>query len=97
MINGSHWPTILLLLALTLTTCTGLSPAPQPPCPDHLLQRIEQQVGTGDGQGHGPDIGSAEWHSVVEFRLGIRDNTDVPEPATRAWCAFILEQHGTIP
>lgn len=97
MINRNHRPPVLLLFTLTLTTCTGLSPDAQSPCPDHLLQRIEQQVGTGDGRGHGPDIGSAEWYSVVEFRLGIRDNAAVPAPGTEAWCSFILQQPGTDP
>ncbi|WMC11684.1 MliC family protein [Oceanimonas pelagia] len=44
---------------------------------------------TGDGLGHGPDAGSGEWKSVVEFRLGIRGATGVPERETQAWCEYI--------
>jgi hypothetical protein len=49
-------------------------------------------VTTGDGQGHGPDIGSDEWRSVVEFKLGIRGNPAVPSRASREWCHYIDEQ-----
>jgi hypothetical protein len=41
---------------------------------------------TDDGQGHGPDIGSDEWKSVIEFRLGIRGKPDLPARASEAWC-----------
>lgn len=44
---------------------------------------------TGDGQRHGPDIGSDEWKSVVEFKLGIRDKPDVPRQNREAWCRHI--------
>jgi hypothetical protein len=49
-------------------------------------------VTTGDGQGHGPDIGSDEWRSVVEFKLGIRGNPAVPPSNTDAWCRFVDER-----
>ncbi|GJL53978.1 MAG: lipoprotein [Nitrospirales bacterium] len=44
---------------------------------------------TGDGQGHGPDVGSEEWKSVVEFKLGIRDKPNVPNRDSIAWCRQI--------
>lgn len=59
------------------------------PCLPETLERIEQQVPTGDGQGHGPDIGSDEWHSVVEFKLGVRGEDSVPTRNTQQWCAFV--------
>ena len=46
-------------------------------------------VGVGDGHGHGPDLGSLEWRSAVEFKLGIRDDPAVPAPDSEAWCAHI--------
>ena len=42
-----------------------------------------------DSAGHGPDIGSAEWMSAVEFKLGLRGGADVPELGTPAWCERI--------
>ena len=59
------------------------------PCSTPWLQMVEKTLSTGDGQGHGPDLGSSEWRSVVEFKLGIRGNPDVPDRATEAWCAYI--------
>ena len=53
-------------------------------CDSQTLGTIERQVPTGDGRGHGPDVGSAEWYSVVEFRLGVRDAPGVPERGTQA-------------
>ena len=47
---------------------------------------------TGDGQGHGPDIGSDEWRSVVEFKLGIRDDPSTPTRDSEDWCAYIDER-----
>ena len=50
---------------------------------------IEQKLKTSDSHGHGPDIGSNEWMSVVEFKLGLRGETFVPRRNTPAWCKFI--------
>lgn len=59
------------------------------PCSTQWQQMVEKTLSTGDGQGHGPDLGSSEWRSVVEFKLGIRGNPDVPDRASEAWCAYI--------
>ena len=59
------------------------------PCSTPWLQMVEKTLSTGDGQGHGPDLGSSEWRSVVEFKLGIRGNPDVPDRDSEAWCAYI--------
>ncbi|MGM0563528.1 MAG: hypothetical protein ACQES2_04270 [Pseudomonadota bacterium] len=61
-------------------------------CDSQTLGTIEQQIPTGDGRGHGPDVGSDEWYSVVEFRLGVRGSSGVPERGTQAWCDFVLSQ-----
>jgi uncharacterized protein len=58
-------------------------------CSDSWYRAMEEQVPTGDGHAHGPDVGSAEWKSVVEFKLGIRDKPDVPARDTEAWCRHI--------
>ena len=58
-------------------------------CSDAWYRIIEEKVPTGDGQGHGPDVGSDEWKSVVEFKLGIRDKPDVPRRDSEAWCRHV--------
>lgn len=59
------------------------------PCSEEWFRYVESQLGTGDGAGHGPDVGSAEWKSVVEFKLGIRDDPQVPNVASDTWCDYI--------
>ena len=58
-------------------------------CTQQWYRFIEDKVATGDAQGHGPDLGSTEWQSVVEFKLGIRGKTEVPQRNSEAWCHFI--------
>ena len=53
---------------------------------------VESAVSTGDGRGHGPDPGSEEWRSTVEFRLGIRGIPEVPSRMTEDWCRYIDAQ-----
>ncbi|MCC4262916.1 MliC family protein [Oceanimonas baumannii] len=78
---------ILLLLTIpALSACTQTTVAP---CSPEWAEWVEQKVNTGDGQGHGPDLGSGEWKSVVEFRLGIRGDASVPAHDTPAWCEHI--------
>ncbi|MDP5290942.1 MliC family protein [Oceanimonas sp. CHS3-5] len=60
-----------------------------PLCSPEWAQWVEQKVQTGDGRGHGPDTGTDEWKSVVEFRLGIRGDAAVPARETQAWCEHI--------
>lgn len=62
------------------------------PCTEAWFWQLETVLGTGDGMGHGPDIESSEWMSVVEFRLGIRDDPGTPEAGTPTWCAFVDRQ-----
>lgn len=61
------------------------------PCTDGWYEFVESVIPTGDGMGHGPDVGSEEWKSVVEFKLAIRDNPEVPDPSSEEWCTFIDE------
>ncbi|MDX1269510.1 MAG: MliC family protein, partial [Oceanisphaera sp.] len=61
-------------------------------CSESWSRAIEEAVATGDGQGHGPDIGSDEWKSVIEFKLGIRGQPQVPPRNTAAWCQYIDRQ-----
>ena len=61
-------------------------------CTDEWYQFVEEHISTGDGQGHGPDLGSSEWRSVVEFKLGIRDDPKVPPIDSAQWCCYINER-----
>lgn len=58
-------------------------------CTESWYQSVEQAIPSGDGMGHGPDIGSEEWKSVIEFKLGIRGNADVPDRDSKEWCNYI--------
>ena len=62
------------------------------PCSGPWYRRVEASLMTGDGQGHGPDIGSDEWKSVVEFRLGLRGQAGVPARDTAAWCDYVQQR-----
>ncbi|QOL25952.1 hypothetical protein LP316_01145 [Thalassotalea sp. LPB0316] len=59
------------------------------PCTPAWYQAVEAKVTTGDGLGHGPDVGSDEWKSVIEFKLGIRGDPSIPERNTPQWCEYI--------
>ena len=65
------------------------SPAAEIPCSASWYPFIEKSVATGDGHGHGPDVGSAEWKSVIEFKLGIRGQPNLPDRDSEAWCRHI--------
>ena len=83
-----------LVVGLMLAACGQggeVNPGPEP-CSGEWQQWVESRVTTGDGHGHGPDIGSDEWRSVVEFKLGIRGDPTVPSRDSDEWCRFIDEQ-----
>jgi uncharacterized protein len=58
-------------------------------CSDSWYRFIDDMVTTSDNQGHGPDIGSDEWKSVIEFKLGIRNQPNLPDRDSEAWCRQI--------
>jgi len=86
-------PTFLLFPVLA--GCAGSSPNAAAPadraCDQAAYRVIEERVGSGDGRGHGPDVGSDEWKSVIEFRLGLRGSDATPPRESEAWCAYIEE------
>ncbi len=59
------------------------------PCTKEWNQFVDQKLVSGDGQGHGPDLGSDEWKGVVEFKLGIRGQADLPARDSDDWCQLI--------
>jgi uncharacterized protein len=58
-------------------------------CSDSWYQFIEKTLATSDNQGHGPDVGSDEWKSTIEFKLGIRNEPNLPDRNSQAWCRHI--------
>ncbi|NWN90769.1 hypothetical protein HLV39_04560 [Marinobacter adhaerens] len=84
----------ICLLVLTTAACTApdTQSLETQVCSEEWFEKVERQIPTGDGQGHGPDTGSLEWRSVVEFRLGIRGNEAVPARDSDQWCNYIDEQ-----
>ena len=86
---------IRLLLAtfgalVTTAALAAQSPAP-PLCSDAWNRMIDAKVTSGDGRGHGPDIGSDEWKGTIEFRLGVRGKPGIPPRSSEAWCRTIDE------
>jgi hypothetical protein len=71
------------------TTAVIAEPMQLVPCSEAWYAEIEAALGTADGQGHGPDAGSDEWQSAIEFKLGVRGDPEVPARASEQWCAYI--------
>ncbi|MGS0677266.1 hypothetical protein [Shewanella sp. 0m-4] len=63
------------------------------PCDYAWFKKVEQQLQTGDGQGHGPDLGSMEWRSVIEFKLGIGGDDSIVSVDSDLWCDYIDKQY----
>jgi len=83
---------VFLILVVAYVEATNIDKPPSEMsvlCSQPWEQFIEENVPTGDGSGHGPDLGSDEWKSVVEFKLGIQDKPGVPEQDTESWCRYI--------
>ncbi|MDH5671825.1 MAG: hypothetical protein OEZ06_06720 [Myxococcales bacterium] len=64
------------------TTATG-------PCSAAWYEHVEHSLHVADSEGHGPDLGSAEWKATVERRLGVDADPAFPEPGTAAWCSRV--------
>lgn len=59
------------------------------PCSAAWFTFVESKIQSSDAAGHGPDIGSLEWKSAVEFKLAIRGNSNTPDASTNQWCEYI--------
>lgn len=89
--------TIVMAVACMLAADVSAGAGPGAPdrgaagalCQPEWLASVAAVIPTDDGHGHGPDIGSDEWKSVVEFRLGLRGRADVPARNDPAWCALV--------
>ena len=86
----AKWLSVLLIVAAGLAHAgESRSPESGVVCSAAWYRSIEKKVTTGDGEGHGPDLGSEEWKSVIEFKLGIRGKPDVPSRSSPTWCSYI--------
>ncbi len=77
----------VVLAAINVGASAGGEPTH--PCTDEWNQFVDEKLVSGDGQGHGPDLGSDEWKGVIEFKLGIRDQVDLPNRDSDDWCQLI--------
>lgn len=78
-------------MLLIIAGC-GFTPPEAPKfqtCNASWFAKIEAQINTGDTARHGPDLGSLEWRSVIEFKLNIRGNSDLPSLNSQDWCDYI--------
>lgn len=62
------------------------------PCSKVWMVFVEDRLITSDGQGHGPDLGSDEWKSVIEFKLNVRGEAEVPNRNSAEWCYYVDEK-----
>jgi len=67
----------------------GANLAAPPLCSEAWNRMIDMKVTSGDGRGHGPDIGSDEWKGTIEFRLGVRGKPELPPRTSEDWCRAI--------
>lgn len=79
----------LAIFFIVVASCAYAGTQTSVPCSDSWYRWVEENVSAGDGQGHGPDVGSDEWKSVVEFKLGIRGKPNVPDHDSESWCQYI--------
>ena len=81
---------LIILVVLAAVSLAAAAGAEAPiPCTAQWYQWVEHKLVSGDGQGHGPDIGSDEWKSVIEFKLGIRGQSQLPVRDSEDWCQLI--------
>lgn len=82
---------LLSFLLCVLSACQSQNVQTETPelCTESWYHAVESAISSGDGLGHGPDVGSEEWKSVIEFKLGIRGNPNVPDRNSLEWCNYI--------
>lgn len=80
---------VLFLLILTGCSVIDVSDSKANVCSADWYALVENQVLTSDDHGHGPDVGSNEWRSVVEFKLGVRGDKKNPPIESDQWCKYI--------
>ena len=92
MMHGFARHTLPVALACLAYACATNGLARPVPCSPEWFSAVEAELDSTDGMGHGPDVGSDEWRSVVEFRLGIRGQSGIPPRQSDAWCRYIEDE-----
>ena len=80
---------IIFVLLVAANLPAGAGSEALIPCTEEWYQFVEHKLVSGDGQGHGPDLASDEWKSVIEFKLGIRGQSQLPARDSEDWCRLI--------
>jgi len=80
---------IIFVLLVAANLPAGAGSEALIPCTEEWYQFVEHKLVSGDGQGHGPDLASDEWKSVIEFKLGIRGQSGLPTRDSEDWCQLI--------
>jgi uncharacterized protein len=91
-ITMNSWITVVIIFLAAIfqaSDCRSSDLEVQTPCSESWYRFIEEKITTSDSQAHGPDVGSDEWKSVVEFKLGIRGKPNLPARDSKAWCDYI--------
>ena len=82
--------TIAIFVVLTAFIArASVGAEPGVPCTEEWNRFVDHKLVSGDGQGHGPDLGSDEWKGVIEFKLDIRGQADLPGRDSDAWCQLV--------
>lgn len=91
IINQTLIFTFFALFLVAITGCSDIDGKKSNTnvCSNDWYDLVEKQIFTDDNRGHGSDVGSTEWRSVVEFKLGIRDNKQIPPLESEQWCNYI--------
>jgi len=85
----TNYGAVVALAGLLAGLGIGWAAEPAVRCSEEWYRAIDERVSTGDGAGHGPDVGSDEWKSTVEFKLGVRGAAGVPARDGDAWCVYV--------
>jgi uncharacterized protein len=88
----NYWITVVIIFFAAVfqaSNCRSSDLEMETPCSDSWYRFVEEKISTNDTQGHGPDVGSDEWKSVIEFKLGIRGDPNIPGRDSEAWCRYI--------
>jgi len=78
-----------VVLASILMACAQSPTANNVPCTPYWFAAVNDRLAVSDEQGHGPDHGSAEWRSAVEFKLAVRGKPNRPKLLSDKWCNYI--------
>lgn len=57
---------------------------------EEWFAKVDKQLPVGDGEGHGPDLGSTEWCGAVDYKLFNRSSGLTP--CTPAWNEKVNQQ-----